>query len=284
MTAYIGIVGPSLDYSAAWQSILKIARAPGDAIPMFVHGTKGYESRQRHIDEFLQSNHDELLLLDSDMVFAEDTLARLRAWGEPFVSGFYMRRNYRGIAPVWFEPEFDFPVMPFMRDPERGRLHELGASGWGCIYLRREVIEKTMPLLQGEPVVLEDDMDLWPYNLDRLMEARRGALRLLGEEDGPAHAAELERLLRIFVDEIRPLRLLRDSVGSDIRFPWYARQAGFTLWGDPDVRPGHIVHYPLSADDYASVPEAERERRRLQVREQIEGHRQKAREQMQLWT
>ena len=49
-------------------------------------------------------------------------------------------------------------------------------------------------------------------------------------------------------------RLLRgaktDSIGSDIRFPFFAREAGYTLMGDPDVRPQHMLNYPLAVEDH----------------------------------
>ena len=49
-------------------------------------------------------------------------------------------------------------------------------------------------------------------------------------------------------------------MGSDIRFPFFARQAGFTLWGDPDVRCGHMLNYPLSPDDYSGILPEQRQK------------------------
>jgi len=138
-----------------------------------------------------------------------------------------MRRRFAPMFSVWFEP-FDgvWPLMPFTDDPERGRLHELGASGWGCILLHRDVIEGTRPYLDGYQEVLEDAM----YDL-------RGE---------------------------------KDIIGSDIRYPILAKQAGFTLWGDPDVRPKHIVSYPLSPDDYSGTPESIRAEWSNYLRKQVQ--------------
>lgn len=298
MSAYIGVVGPSMDYSPAWQSILRIRRRPGDDLPHFIHATKGYEARQNHINAFLASAHDELLLLDHDMVFEPDTLERLRAHDLPYVSGYYMRRQYKNVGPVWFEPGDEFPVMPFLREPATDRLHELGGSGWGCIYIRREVILATRALLEGEDEVLEDDMDLWPYDLEALMRTRREALRLLDRDDGGGlsegaaagnvpdreFADEAYGLLRSFTDLIRPLRGQKDIVGSDIRFPFFAKQAGYTLWGDPMVRPGHILHYPISPDDYSALPDETKEERREATWAEISRLRAEARERNESWT
>ena len=237
-TVYTGVVGPETDYSISWRSILAIERIPGDSPPNFFVGTKGYELRQMHINKFIDSDYDFILLLDHDMTFPPDTLKRLRAWGKPYVSGLYMRRQFDPIAPIWFEdnPDGLWPSEPYARDPERGRLHKIGGSGWGCVLIHREVILNTRKLLKGEPDVIEDDMDIWPYDLDAVFEAlTQGDIETLREE-------------------IRPLRYDKVPVGSDIRFPFFARTAGYQLYGDPDVRCGHLLHYPLSPDDFTGTP------------------------------
>jgi hypothetical protein len=57
-------------------------------------------------------------------------------------------------------------------------------------------------------------------------------------------------------EEIRPLRAVKDIVGSDIRFPFYARLAGFDLHGDSAVLCEHMLNYPLNPNDYISQPAA----------------------------
>ncbi len=253
-STYIGVVGPETDYGVSWRSIVGLAKRTGDSDPNFYSGTKGYELRQLHVDKFMASHHAFLLMLDHDMVFASDTLERLRSHKKPYVSGLYMRRMFNPIAPIWFEnnPRGLWPAEPMTRDPERGRLHPLGGSGWGCLLLHREVIEATRVILKGEPEIIEDAMSVWPYDLGVVLDAVRG-LRALVEEKPTrstllpaleAHTATLEA-------EIRPLRgEKRDPIGSDIRFPFYARAAGFLLLGDPDVRPAHMVNYQLTPNDF----------------------------------
>jgi hypothetical protein len=60
--------------------------------------------------------------------------------------------------------------------------------------------------------------------------------------------------------EIRPLRGTNDPVGSDIRFPFFAKAAGFDLWLDPSVVAAHILFYPLKLDDYMGPPDTYRDR------------------------
>lgn len=234
-SVYIGVTGSELDYGPARDSIERIERGPDDII-WYSRGTKGYESRQRHFDRFLADGHTWLLMLDADMVFAPDTLERLLSHDVEYVSGYYVQRRYHPMLPVWFRPVREWPPEPFLAEPERGRLHELGASGWGCVLLHRGVIEDTRArVLKGQWDILEDEMTFWPYDAAVVMAAlSRG---------------DIDALRR----ELRPLRgqYDRQPVGSDIRYPFLARAAGYTLWGDPDVRPGHVVSYPLTGDDYA---------------------------------
>jgi hypothetical protein len=51
---------------------------------------------------------------------------------------------------------------------------------------------------------------------------------------------------------------MKDMVGSDVRFPFFAREAGFILMGDPDVKCQHIIPYPLDPDDFAGQPDEAR--------------------------
>ena len=232
-TCYIGVVGSETIPVLSVTSIMQIVRRDDDGVPQFVTATKGYVARQQTIDNFMESEHDFLLLLDHDMRYEPDTLERLRSHEKPYVSGYYMRRQYAPMYSVWFEPyNGEWPHKPMLYEPERESLHELGASGWGCILIHRKVIERTRKkVLKGEMDVIEDDMDVWPYDL-RAVSA--------GEE--------------ILI----PLRGIKhDIIGSDIRYPFYAAAAGFPLYGDPDVRPRHGLMYWLSPDDFSSMSVAQ---------------------------
>jgi len=241
-TTYIGIVGPTNESGESRDSINNIARRAGDGIPHPIRATKGYEARQEHLNIFEhKTTHESILLLDHDNKFPPDTLERLRSHQLSFVSGFYLRRRYNPLAPVWFHdnPANEWPYEPYLADPEKGKLAKLGASGWGCMFMHREVLEGVKPILKGEDYVIEDDMDIWPYDLNKVMAALK--------------TADIDTLRQ----EIRPLRGTHDVVGSDLRFPFFAKQAGFQLWGDPDVRVGHILEYSLHPDDFSLQDDTE---------------------------
>jgi hypothetical protein len=255
-STYIGVVGPEQDYSEAWRSIVGLSTRPNDSRPNFYAGTKGYELRQLHLKNFISSTeHDFILMLDHDMVFPADTLERLRSHKLPYVSGLYMRRQYSPIAPIWFEdnPAGDWPQKPYMKDPERGQLHKIAASGWGCVLIHREVILAVRALLHGEWEVIEDDMDVWPYDLNKVIRSLRMLERLAGRPLSRALERPIRQHVNILSEQIRPLRGTKDPIGSDIRFPFFAKHAGYQLWGDPDVRPNHMLHYQLSPDDFTTT-------------------------------
>ena len=252
-SCYIGVCGPDAEIGECRDSIESIARRPGDMRPRYVRATKGYEARQTHLNKWInETQHPFALFLDHDMIYPEDTLERLRSHGLPYVSGYYLRRTFSPIYPVWFHLKPGaWPMRPYTTIPERGKLHPLGASGWGCILIHRDVIEATRAVLKGEGEILEDDMDIWPYNLHRVMASLNGLQEIVDNKLPPAaHRAALEKHVRALREEIRVLRGDKNIVGSDIRFPFFAHAAGFTLYGDPDVRCGHMLNYPLHPDDY----------------------------------
>jgi hypothetical protein len=245
-SVYVGVVGSEVENGVCRDTIEHINIRAGDNRPQYIRSTKGFEGRQSHINFFLEkTTYDAILLLDSDMYFQPDTLERLRSHDKTYVSGYYMRRMFRPIAPVWYEKnELEiWPQMPWLGDPERGKLHELGGSGWGCMFVHRQVFEDMKPILKGEPYVIEDDMDIWPYDILKVCTA-------VNELQDCDDLEEMKKHVAILREEIRPLTGNRGNVGSDVRFPFFARQAGHKLWGDPDVRPGHNLQYPLTPDDY----------------------------------
>ena len=251
-TTYIGVVGSDLDYGISRDSIERIYRTPDDTPPQYIRATKGYEARQMHLNNFIASQHEFILFLDADMVFERDTLSRLRSHKLPYITGAYMRRQYEPVmAPVWFDynESGEWPYSPATSIPEE--LAKVGASGWGCVLVHREVILAVRRLLKGEQEILEDDMDVWPYDLKRVMLAI-GHLKTISRRPlSKALAPYVIKYVDILADEIRPLRIDKSGpVGSDIRFPFFAKQAGFDLWLDPQVMPGHIIHYPVKHTDY----------------------------------
>ena len=181
-TCYIGVVGPESENGVCRDSIHNIGRRNGDEGPYFIRATKGYEARQEHVKQFLSSSHSFILFLDHDQIFPSDTLERLRSHGLPYVSGYYMRRRHNPIAPVWFKygPNGVWPMEPMTEDPPREKLIKLGASGWGCVLVHRDVItavrdilaraenmEESVAIIQPRRITIEDQLKRIRYQLTR---------------------------------------------------------------------------------------------------------------------
>jgi len=256
-SCFVAVVGSENEIGECRDSIESIRLRQGDTAPVFIRGTKGYETRNIAFEKWLEkTQHPFMLLLDHDMIFPPDTLERLRAHRRPYVSGYYLRRRYSPMAPVWFEKFTGWPVKPYVGDPERGKLHDIGASGWGCVLVHRDVALAVKAMLHGEALVLEDDMDIWPYNVKDIIGAVRTLRTLTTEED-----LELKERWRHFNTSLKVLenqfRLLRGSkspVGSDIRFPFYAKKAGYQLYLDTSVLCGHMLNYNLQPSDFMTMP------------------------------
>ncbi len=250
-SCYIGVVGSETENGQCRDSIEAITKRDGDIGPVFIRATKGYEARQTHLNNwYYRSKKPFILFLDHDMIFPNDTLERMRGHGLPYVSGWYPRRMIPTL-PIWFDNNEPgtMPMRPMTAIPQDKALYQIGASGWGCILMHRDVVTAVKKVLKGEPEIIEDDMDIYPYDLNKTSGAIKG-LREEYNRKAPitsnvlAHIETLER-------EIIPLRGVKDTVGSDIRFPFYAKLAGFQLWGDSGVKCSHVANYPIRFDDYA---------------------------------
>jgi hypothetical protein len=248
---YIGVVGSEAENGECRDSIAQLARRTGDVGPQFIRGTKGYEVRQMHFNNWLEKTDCAFMfLMDADQIFPPDALERMRSRQMPYLSGMYLRRQFAPVAPVWLTLNADrnFPLIPALEIPADTGLTEIAASGWGCILIHRDVVTAVRALLKGEPEVIEDDMDLWPYDLNKIMAALE-VLKTLSKRQDVAAAAMAE-YVEILSQEIKPLRGAKDVVGSDIRFPFYARLAGFPLFLDTSVRCKHMLNYPLGIEDF----------------------------------
>jgi hypothetical protein len=229
-SVYVAVVGSVYENGICRDSIEDITLRDKDARPHYIRATKGYEARQMHLNNWYEkTKHPFILLLDADMIFPQNTLERLRANKAPFVSGFYMRRTIRPVLPVWFErnPDGVMPMRPMTAILEKDKTYPIGASGWGCMLIHRDVITAMKPILKGEPEIIEDDMDVYPYDLKAVLSGK---------------------------ETLKPLRGLKDPVGSDIRFPFYAQLAGFPLLGDTGVCAQHITDYPVTFEDWIGQP------------------------------
>lgn len=249
-SCYIGVVGGEMENGLCRDSIQAIKKRRYDEGPYFIRATKGFEARQMHLNNWYDNTKRPfLLLLDHDMIFPENALERLRSHGLPYVSGWYPRRTLP-TAPIWFnnnEPGH-LPFLPMSSIPEDNSLLPIGASGWGCMLIHRDVVTATKKILKGEPEIIEDDMDVLPYSIKKIVKA----INILdnGLSKGTLTAEQARKQVDTLKAEFVPLRAVKDNVGSDIRFPFYAKLSGFQMYGDSGVKCWHMTNYPIKWEDY----------------------------------
>lgn len=127
----------------AW-TLIQLALQEGDEI-LWNPQTRGDAARQRSCAHFVAEpdKWDALLLLDGDMTFPGDMVDRLWAHGVDIVSGLYFRRTFPP-APIAYCASDGWPLQPLFEWKhlvnDKG-LVPIGATGWGCVLIKRNVFE-----------------------------------------------------------------------------------------------------------------------------------------------
>ena len=122
-------------------------------------------------------------------------------------------------------------------------------------------------------------MELYPYDLNKNTVAL-DVLDNMTKQDAPAKA--LADYVAVLKDEIKPLRATKDLVGSDIRFPYFAKLAGFDLMLDTGVMCGHVVNYPITTNDFISTPDETVANLSAQIDKQVRGEQKRVKEKKRL--
>ncbi len=160
--------------------------------------------------EALAEGFEELMWIDSDVVFEADAVDRLRASGLPFVGGIYPLKGPRRLAMTLLEPE---ATLVF---GQGGGLRELRHLATGFMLTHRSVYETIqkhhqLPRCRGDrpPGVV-------PYFLSVIVK----------EGDGePSYLSE------------------------DFSFCWRAREAGIRIFADTTIRLFHVGSYEYGWED-----------------------------------
>ena len=156
------------------------------------YGATGLAARKALCSEFLRREEfDALLMLDLDMDFPVDTLGKLREHDLDMVTGHYYRRQMDPMMSIIeTSPDGSWPFSPVVDVPHSG-LHEVAVAGFGCVLIKRYVIEavaETLPPLShpfdngplqwltGSALVLGPDKRFFPL-------ARRLGYKLMLDAD-----------------------------------------------------------------------------------------------------
>lgn len=109
-------------------------------------GMRSEYAREILLNEFLRGDSDYVFILDADMILPRHALLRMLAHGKKVVSGFYFSRGDR-TWPIVFRPDEPTTLWPKTRwfDYPQGGLHEVGATGHGCLLIHRSIFERLEP-------------------------------------------------------------------------------------------------------------------------------------------
>jgi len=147
---------PCMDFvqTAFVQSLLGL-QTVGETACSFQTSTLIYDARNHLVEEAVKGGFDRILFLDSDMVFAPDTMERLSARldeGHDIVSALYFRRK-APLKPVVFKDvgflkneETYRPVAISYDDYPKDSLFECKGFGFGCVMLKTEIADKVAEL------------------------------------------------------------------------------------------------------------------------------------------
>jgi hypothetical protein len=159
--------------------------------------------------EALAEGFDELMWIDSDIVFTPSDVDRLRRHDLPIVAGLYPIKGKRRLAMTLLDGE---QVVVFGKG---GGLLEVKYVATGFLYTRRSVYE-TIQAHHSLPVCRSDKRcGLVPYFLSEIVK----------EESGYSYLSE------------------------DFSFCHRARAAGLRVFADTTIRLGHIGNYTYSWED-----------------------------------
>ena len=176
MRVFLGGVSSEYAHGGCVESFLNIRLRPGDG-RKYQWRTRGDVARTELCEEFLQRKEfDALFLADVDMLFNPDCLEQLRSHDLHIVGGHYFRRRFNPMISI--AETGDYPGIPLWDIPDDG-LIEVSNSGFGCLLIKREVLEsiqKTLepkePILGMGPLPEMTNGDHGPFGADYFFSAR----------------------------------------------------------------------------------------------------------------
>lgn len=150
MKTLVGIPCLEMVHTQFMQSILNL-RYPENTEITIASGSLVYDSRDTIAGKAVAEGFDQVVMLDSDMIFEPDSILRLEEHlknGLDFVSGIYFKRK-KPVEPVIYnemtvsQNEIGYiPSIKSYLDYPKDQLFEIEACGFGLVMMKTEVIKK----------------------------------------------------------------------------------------------------------------------------------------------
>lgn len=150
MKTLVGIPCLEMVHTQFMQSILNL-RYPENTEITIASGSLVYDARDTIAGKAVAEGFDQVVMLDSDMIFEPDSIMRLEEHlrnGLDFVSGIYFKRK-KPAEPVIYnrmdlsQNEIGYiPSIDSYLDYPKDQLFEIEACGFGLVMMKTEVIKK----------------------------------------------------------------------------------------------------------------------------------------------
>lgn len=174
------------------------------------------QARNHLVAEALADDCDELLWIDSDMVFRPQDVEYIRGLNLPIVAGCVAQKNVRAFC-IHF-----LPNTAEIRTGEAGGPIEVLYAGMGFMYTKREVYDTIRAKLKLPTCNQRWDRPIVPYFLPMVV------------PDGEKR---------------------RWYLGEDFSFCERARRAGYSIMADTSIRLFHLGNYPYGWEEAGQEPQ-----------------------------
>lgn len=130
-------------------SLFRLRKPAGTAYAI-KSGALIYDARNTFVANAIAQGIDRILWLDSDMVFAPDTLEKLSAdmdAGMDFVSGIYFKRHLPTMPVIYKTLEYGVKDSAVQASAEgyldypQDTIFEIQGSGFGCVLTKTEILK-----------------------------------------------------------------------------------------------------------------------------------------------
>lgn len=149
----IFIAMPCYQYvsSECYESIFnttQILKNKYDFIIKIVSGYAVDQARNECVKEFLQSNCDYLLFIDSDIIISESAIEKLIESDKDIISAVYNHKHIMAGTSVIYKI-VNGQFQPYQTNDIPEEVFVITACGFGCVLLKRDVVRKSYEKLKG---------------------------------------------------------------------------------------------------------------------------------------
>jgi hypothetical protein len=202
-------------------------------------------SRNLITDDFLKSDAEWLLWIDSDTMPPVGTVERLLGTGKTLVSGLYYGKNPPHNPIAYYLHNGAVTPVDMVRKWEKGEIIPVDAAGMGCMLTHRSVYED---IQKNYEVFQIPGGGLFTIHKNDIL----GDLDKKHEHDGKMYKGQLrQRAIKPTLANMRfPFFMVSYLRTEDLFFFDMARRVGHSVWLDTSVECGHLRNVPYTGADY----------------------------------